>query len=142
MLKERTCQFTFATGMIQPQNFELIQSFHMTALIVSIIVFVLSYFNFAMVIYEFKLLFYAAAALIFICAGLMIYNVVAIASLPCVPLDTNFTGLISTLSLAPIMEGNTNVFTAGDGIGITVFFFDIFAAGLLFLTGRRFYQKH
>lgn len=111
----------------------------MTALIVAIIVFVLSYFNFAMVIHEFKLLFYASAALIFICSGLLIYNAVAITSAPCVPLGDQ--GILSLFGTSAVLNQGNNVFAARDGIGITVFVFDILAAILMFFAGRRFYQR-
>lgn len=138
MLKERACQFAFVNGF---KDFDLIQSFHMTALIVSIIVFVLSYFNFAMVISDFKLLFYTSAALIFVCSGMLIYNAIAITTAPCVSIGTQFNGFIQALGVGPLLDGQTNIFSAQDGIGITVFFFDIAAGGLLFLTGRKFYQR-
>lgn len=136
MIKSRSCQVTFIDGLY---DFELIQGFHMTALIVAIIVFVLSYFNFAMVIHEFKLLFYASAALIFICSGLLIYNAVAITSAPCVPLGDQ--GILSLFGTSAVLNQGNNVFAARDGIGITVFVFDILAAILMFFAGRRFYQR-
>lgn len=141
MIKERTCQISIVNGA---GYYDLLQSFHLTTLIVAIIIFILSYFNFAMVIYEFKLIFYTTAALIFVCAGLLIYNAVAIVSAPCVTLNSPFVGngLLSVLDVSAIgPNGATNVFSAGDGVGITVFFFDIIAAVLLFFTGRRFYIK-
>lgn len=108
----------------------------------TIIVFVLSYFNFALVIYEFKLLFYTSAALIFICAALLIYNVIVIVSAPCVPSDFPSANKFVLLFDVSLLDPNaTNVFSAGDGFGITIFLFDLIAAALLFLTGRRFYQK-
>lgn len=138
MIKERSCQFSLVNGF---QNYDLIQSFHLTALIVAIIVFVLSYFNFAMVISDLKLLFYTSAGLIFICSGMLIYNAIAITTAPCVSISTQFGGLIQILGAAPLIEGQTNIFSARDGVGITVFFFDIVAAGLLFFAGRKFYQR-
>lgn len=113
----------------------------MTSLIVAILVFVLSYFNFAVVLYEFKLLFYTVAALIFVCSGFLVYNVVAITSSPCVPINTQIVNLFSQLVDGSFAAGNNNVFAAKDAIGITVFFFDIVAAGLMFFTGRSFYQR-
>lgn len=136
MLKSRSCQLTILDG---PYDYELIQGFHMTALIVSIVVFVLSYFNFAVVIYEFKLLFYASAAIIFICSALLIYCAVAIFSAPCVPLSNS--GLLSVFGTSVIFSQGSNVFSAKDEIGITVFLFDLMAAVLMFFAGRRFYQK-
>lgn len=141
MIKERSCQISLANGGIQ--NYDLIQSFHMTTLIVAIIVFVLSYFNFALVIYELKLLFYTSAALIFVCSGLLIYNVAAITSAPCTPIDStegileNIEALVNTIGNA----NSANIFSAHDGIGITVFLFDLLAALFMFCAGRRFYQK-
>lgn len=135
LIKERACQISFSNGTIQ--DYDLIQSFHMTALIVAIIVFVLSYFNFAIAIYEFKLLFYAAALLIFICSALLIYAAIAITSAPCVAIQTTILGFVQSLGVG---SGDT-IFSAGDGIGITVFVFDLLAAGLLFFTGRQFYQR-
>lgn len=139
MIKERNCQISLANGY---QNFDLIQSFHMTTLMVAMIVFILSYFNFALVIYDFKLLFYASAALIFACAGFSIYNAIAIVSKPCVSTSYTFANQFFLLFDTSLFDPNaTNIFSAGDGVGITVFFFDIIAAGLMFFVGRRFYQK-
>lgn len=138
MIENRACKFSIANG---GNDFDLIQGFHMTALIVAIIVFILSYFNFAVVIYEFKLLFYTSALLIFVCVGILIYNVVAITYSPCVTLTNE--GFLSTIDATPIITGKeSTVFSATDGIGITVFFFDIVAAVLLFLAGRSFYKRN
>lgn len=137
MIKERTCQITFDGSLFK--NYNLMQSFHMTVLVVTIIIFVLSYFNFAMVIYEFKLLFYVTALLIFVCAGLLIYNTVAIFNLPCVPLGSQ--GVASLIDTSGLLNHQNDVFSAGDGVGITVFFFNIISACLLFFTGRSFYRR-
>lgn len=134
MIENRSCQITFVGGA---KTFDLIQGFHMTTLIVAIILFVLSYFNFAVIIYDFKLLFYTAALLIFVCVGMLIYDVVAITSAPCKPI-TN-TGFLSLIGFQP--NSNETIFSVNDGVGITVFLFDIFAAGLMFFAGRNFYQR-
>ena len=115
----------------------------MTAIIVSVIVFILSYFNFALVIYEFKLLFYASAAIIFVSAFLVLGSVISVVTLPCVSV-TGFPFASPFLALfdSSIFDSNsTNIFAAGDGIGITVFLFDVIALVLLILTGLRFYKK-
>lgn len=139
MLKERSCQISLVNGF---QTYDLVQGFHMATLIVSIIVFVLSYFNFALVIYDFKLLFFAAAASIFACSAFLIYNAVAIVSAPCVSpgfaFASQFAALFDTSMFGP--DGK-NVFAAGDGVGITVFIFNILGALSLFLAGRSFYKK-
>lgn len=139
MIKERACQISLANGY---QNFDLIQSFHITTLMVNVIVFILSYFNFALVIYDFKLLFYASASLIFICAAFLIYNAIAIVTIPCVSVNFTFANQFLLLFDASLFDPEaTNIFSAADGIGITVFLFDIIAAGFMFFAGRRFYQK-
>lgn len=140
MIKERSCQFSLANGF---QNYDLIQGFHMTVFIVAIVVFVLSYFNFALVISDFKLLFYTSAALIFICSGMLIYSAIAITTAPCVSVNTPFgpQALINLFGAASLIEGETNIFSARDGVGITVFLFDIIAAGLMFFAGRKFYKR-
>jgi hypothetical protein len=139
MLKERSCQISLANGY---QNYDLIQGFHIATLIVGIVVFILSYFNFALVIADYKILFYSSAAMIFACSGFMIYNAVTIVSAPCVSANysaaNQFIKLFDSSVLNPSAK---NIFAAGDGIGITVFVFDILAACLMFLAGRRFYQK-
>jgi len=140
MLKERSCQISLANGF---QTYDLIQGFHLTTLIVAMLVFVLSYFNFALVIYDFKLLFFAAAALIFACSAFLIYDAVAIFWAPCVSAGFTFASQIASLfdtSFITDSDGK-NVFSAGDGIGITVFLFDIVAALSMFVAGRRFYQR-
>lgn len=137
MIKERSCQISLVNGY---QNYDLIQSFHLTTLIVAIIVFILSYFNFALVIYDFKMLFYSSAFFIFICAALLIYDAVAIVSAPCIAMQLpNASQFLSSFGASE--TDAHNVFSARDGVGITVFFFDILAAGLMFFTGRRFYQR-
>lgn len=140
MIKERTCQISLVNGT---QNYDLIQSFHMIALIVCIIVFVLSYFNFAIVLYEFKLLFYSTAALIAICACLILYDAIAMTTAPCVSLqDVPASALVQTFDAQSVISETTNVFTAKDTVGILVFIFDLVATVLLLWTGLRFYQKH
>lgn len=140
MIKERACQISLANGY---QNYDLIQGFHLTTLIVAIVVFILSYFNFALVIADFKLLFYSSAAIIFACSGLLIYNAVVIVSAPCVSSNFNTANQFIKLFDSSLFNPDTkNIFTANDGIGITVFLFDILGACLMFLAGRRFYQKY
>lgn len=139
MLKERSCQISLINGF---QTFDLIQGFHMTTLIVAIIVFVLSYFNFALVIYEFKLIFFATAAFIFACSAFLIYNAVAIVSAPCVSSGFGMVNTFAALFDTSLFnaDGNT-IFAAGDGVGITVFLFDILAGLAMFMAGRRFYKR-
>lgn len=140
MLKERACQYSLANGS---QDYDTIQAFHLTTIIIGIIVFILSYFNFALVIADIKLLFYASALLIFACAGFLIYSAVVIFSAPCVPtgyLQAN--QFFQQFDTSFIDSDTRNVFAARDAIGITVFIFDIIGAGLMFLAGRRFYQKY
>lgn len=139
MIKERSCQISIANGY---QDFDLIQSFHLTTIIVTIIIFVLSYFNFALVIYDIRALFYASAILIIVCAAFLVYNAVAIVSRPCVPLGVNFGGsVLQLLDASAWQTGAHDVFAAGDGIGITVFCFDLLASVLMFFTGYRFYKR-
>lgn len=138
MIKERACQISLVNGY---QNFDLIQGFHMTVIIVGVIVFVLSYFNFALVIYDFKLLFYASATLIFVCSAFLIYNAIAILSAPCVSINSVLANQLLLLFDTSVKPNATNIFAAGDSIGITVFVFDIIAAGLMFFAGRKFYQR-
>lgn len=136
LIKERNCQISLASGV---EHFSLIQSFHMVVLVIAILVFVLSYFNFAVVIYDFKLLFYTSAALILMCVGFLIYNVVAIVSAPCV--SSAKGGVLSIIDTSAILEGKEDIFSAHDGIGITVFVLDILAAALMFVTVRNFYIR-
>lgn len=111
----------------------------MTTIIVGIIVFVLSYFNFALVIYDLKPLFYASAILIFVCSLLLIYDTVAIVSTPCVSLGGG--PVLQLLDASAWQTGGHDIFTARDGVGITVFFFDLFAAILMLFAGYRFYKR-
>lgn len=136
MIGNRACQFSFANG---GNNFDLIQQFHMIVLIISIIVFILSYFNFAVIIYDFKLLFYTTVVALFICVGLLVYNVITIIYAPCVSMGNQ--GFLAAVDASVILNGSGSIFTANDGVGITVFFFDIFAAVLLFMAGRSFYKR-
>lgn len=135
LIKERSCTWSLTHG-----NYDLIQGFHTTLLIIAILVFVLSYFNVAIVIYEFKPLYYAATTIIFICVALLIYNSIAITSAPCVPIQGS-QGLLSLFDASTIFQGAENIFTAKDGIGITVFVFDLMAAILMFLAGVSFYRR-
>lgn len=133
LIKERSCQFSIVAG----QNYDLIQSFHIACLIVAILIFVLSYFNFAVLAYDLSLLFYATVLLIFASAALLIYDTVAIFSAPCIPVDTTLPGLVNAIGN---LDGG-NIFSAKDGIGITVFLFSLMAAILLLLAGRSFYRR-
>lgn len=139
MLKERSCQISLANGY---QNFDTIQGFHMTVLMVSIIVFILSYFNFALVIADFKLLFYATTTLLFACAAFLVYDAIAIVSAPCVSASfISPSPFIALFDSSLFNSSAKNIFVANDGIGITVFVFDIVGAFLIFMAGRTFYQK-
>lgn len=136
LIKERSCQISLANGT---EHFGIIQSFHMTVVVVSVLVFALSYFNFAVVIYDFKLVFYTAALLILVCAILLIYNVASIVTSPCVSPDTD--GVLSIIDTSAILGGKENIFSAHDGVGITVFVLDILAAIFMLLTLGTFYLR-
>lgn len=139
MIKERACQVSLANGA---QRFDLIQSFHMITLIVAIIVFVLSYFNFAIVLNDFKLIFYATAALMFVCSGLLVYDTAAIVSAPCVSIGAGGNSTSSLLAyFGSLKPGGKDIFRASDGVGIAVFVFDLLAACVMFLAGCQFYKK-
>lgn len=132
MLKERTCQISLANGL---HSFEIFQSFHMIALIVSLIVFILSYFHFAMVLHEFKILFYSTGLLIVVCAIMLLYNAIAITWRPCVSFSQ--TGLAKRFDTSG-KDQNYNIFTSQDTIGILVFAFDLVASLFLILSARRY----
>lgn len=139
MLKERACQISIANGY---QDYDLIQSLHLTALIVAIVVFVLSYFNFALVIYDIRPLFYASALLIVACALFLLYGAVAIVWRPCVPLGAPFGGpVLQLLDASAWQTGAHDVFAAGDRIGIAVFVLDAGAAALMLFAGYRFFRR-
>lgn len=140
MIKERSCQISLANGL---QSYDLIQGFHMTTMIITIIVFVLSYFNFALVIQEFKILFYTSAALILACSGLLIYNAIAIVSAPCTSIDNPFANpFLQLFDTSFFNQDANNIFTAGDGVGITVFLFDLVGTVLMIFAARNFYQRN
>lgn len=133
MLKERACQISLANQVIQ--SFDVYQSFHLMVLIVSLLVFVLSYFHFALVLHDYKLLFYSTGLLISLCIVMLLYNAIEIIWAPCISMSEK--GLARHYDSSGKLQKST-IFAAKDTIGILVFSFDLIASLFLLQSVRRF----
>lgn len=138
LIMARLCQYSLVNGFF---SYDLTQSFHLFALVVALMVFVLSYFDFAAIIYDFKLLFNISAALIFVCSILLVYCAISITSAPCMPVQSPLQGLKAILGAVGMMKEDKSIFSDHDGVSITVFVFDILAAAILGFASHRFYQR-
>lgn len=128
MIQNRACQISF---QILVSNNHVLQSFHLTVMIVALIIFILSYFNFSVIMKEYTPLLYIVALITFACAGFLIYNVVDIFRKPCK----------SSPEVSLLGTYYENIFKAGDAIGITVFFFDLISSALMIFAGVNMFQK-
>ncbi|KAG9509584.1 Voltage-dependent calcium channel type A subunit alpha-1, partial [Fragariocoptes setiger] len=111
LIQERSC--FLGPGL----NFQLLQSFHLSVLILCLLLFVLSYFDFAVVVAEYRYFFYSCFFLIDIGVIALIYTTYRMSVSPCVSMQK---GLLAIFDTSNLIYGHTNVFSAHDSIGITV----------------------
>lgn len=104
---------------VQLSAFENLQILHYIAIVVGIVLFVLSFFDFAGILYEIKLVFIAASLGLFAVACMMFYATVMAFKLAC-------PGSVLGISL-----NSSNVFEAHDETGIAIVVLDAISALLL-----------
>lgn len=107
--------------------------FHMIAIVVGAVLFVLSFFDFASVLYEVSLLFLLACVAIFASAAMMIYTTYMTFHISCRSFGENIFGALS---------GNRNVIEAGDQVGITIMSLDLICALLLISAAISFSRTY
>lgn len=88
LIENRACQISTA-AIDRFLGFGDIQNLHITILIFSLIMFVLSFFNLASTINEFKIMFWGTFTCLILLSVLPIYNATTIASQPCRSTESN-----------------------------------------------------
>lgn len=106
--------------------------FHYIAIIVGVVIFVLSFFDFAGLLYDVKLLFVAAVLGIFAAGGMMLYATYIAFHMSC---KSAINSLIDTL-------GSKNVIEASDEVGIAIMVLDLIAALLLISAAISFSRTY
>lgn len=94
---------------------------HYIAIIVGVVVFVLSFFDFASVLYEISLLFVVAVLGIFASGGMMLYATYMAFHMSC---KSAFGNVFDTANLT----GAKNVIEAQDEVGIAIMVLDLICA--------------
>lgn len=109
--------------------------FHYIAIIVGVVLFVLSFFDFAGILYEVTLLFVAASIGIFASAAMMLYATYMTFHMSC---KSAFNGFLDTASLA----GAKNVIEANDEVGIIIMVLDLLCACMLISAAISFSRTY
>ena len=112
---------------------EHLQLFHYIAIITGIIIFVLSFFDFAGVLYDITLLFVAAVLAIFASGSMMLYATYVAFHMSC---KSGFA------EIGDVVSGAKNVIQAQDEVGITVMVLDLIAALLLISAAISFSRTY
>lgn len=104
-------------------------------MIVGLVIFVLSFFDFAGILYDIKLLFVAAVLGIFACGGMMLYATYVAFHMSC---KSAFNSVFDTANLG----GAKNVIEANDEVGISIMVLDLIAALLLISAAISFSRTY
>lgn len=109
--------------------------FHYIAVIVGLVIFVLSFFDFAGILYEVSLLFIVAVVGIFASGVMMLYATYMDFHMSC---KSAFNTVFDTASLL----GAKNVIEANDEVGIAIMVLDLLAALLLISAAISFSRTY
>lgn len=109
--------------------------FHYIAIIVGVVIFVLSFFDFAGVLYEITLLFVAAVIGIFASGAMMLYATYMAFHMSC---KSALGGPFDTANLL----GAKNVIEANDEVGIAIMVLDLICACLLISAAISFSRTY
>lgn len=120
----------------QPVEPEHLQMFHYIAIIVGVVLFVLSFFDFAGILYEVTLLFVVAAIGIFASAAMMLYATYMAFHMSC---KSAFNSGFDTASL---FSGAKNVIEANDEVGIVIMVLDLLCACMLISAAISFSRTY
>lgn len=115
-------------------DLDKLQALHISMLIFTFVLYLLSLFGIADFIFQFKFIFFGGLLVIYAFIALMVWMTYEAAVNTCVktfnfPVD--FT-----------LDPNKNVFSNGDAVGIIVLFLDIFATVLMFSAAGSFYKRY
>lgn len=109
--------------------------FHYIAIIVGVVLFVLSFFDFAGILYEVTLLFLVASIGIFASAAMMLYATYMAFHMSC---KSAFNSVFDTANLL----GAKNVIEANDEVGITIMVLDLLCACMLISAAISFSRTY
>lgn len=109
--------------------------FHYIAIIVGIVLFVLSFFDFAGILYEITLLFCLAAIGIFASGAMMLYATYMSFHMSC---KSAFGSVFDTANLT----GSKNVIEASDEVGIAIMVLDLLCALMLISAAISFTRTY
>lgn len=114
---------------------EHLQMFHYIAVIVGVIIFVLSFFDFAGVLADVTLLFVMAVLGIFATSAMMLYATYMAFHMSC---KSAFNSVFDTANLL----GSKNVIEANDEVGISIMVLDLISALLLISAAISFSRTY
>lgn len=109
--------------------------FHFIAIIVGVVLFVLSFFDFAGLLYEIKLLFVVATIAIFSAGAVMFYATYMAFHMSC---KSAFNSVFDTANLL----GSKNVIEASDEVGIAIMVLDLLSACMLISAAISFSRTY
>lgn len=135
LVQDRSCKINVTHLFSETFNPEHLQMFHYIAIIVGVVVFVLSFFDFAGVLYEITLLFVAAVIGIFASGAMMLYATYMAFHMSC---KSAFNSVFDTANLL----GNKNVIEAQDEVGIAIMVLDLICALLLISAAISFSRTY
>lgn len=135
LVQDRSCKISI--NQLLSENFtqDNLQMFHYIAIIVGVVIFVLSFFDFAGVLYEVTLLFVAATIGIFASGAMMLYATYMAFHMSC-------KSALGTLFDTANLLGSKNVIQAQDEVGIAIFVLDLIAACLLISAAISFSRTY
>lgn len=112
-------------------DLDRLQALHISLMIFAFALYLLSLFGIADFIFQFKIIFFVGVLVIYFFVALMIWMTYEAAVNHCVatfiPVDLN---------------PSSNVFSRGDGVGITVLLLDIFATLFMLSAAGSFYKRY
>lgn len=124
LVQERDCKINLAGVLSGKFDNDQLQMFHYIAIIVGVVLFVLSFFDFAGILYEVKLLFVAAAIGIVASSVMMAYATYMSFWMSC-------KSALGTFFDTASLTGHKNVIEANDEVGIIILVLDLLCACML-----------
>lgn len=114
-------------------DLDQLQALHISMMIFTFVLYLLSLFGIADFIFQFKLFFLVGVLIIYTFVGLMVWMTYEAAVSPCVAISSAIP-----ISTSP----PSNVFSQGDAVGIIVLILDIFATILMVSAAGSFYKRY
>lgn len=136
LVQDRSCKINIVHVLSETFKPEHLQMFHYIAIIVGVVLFVLSFFDFAGILYEITLLFVLAAIGIFASAAMMLYATYMAFHMSC---KSAFNSGFDTASL---FSGAKNVIEANDEVGIVIMVLDLLCACMLISAAISFSRTY